>query len=134
MKEEEEFKQRQDQPEILVIVDKSMNIMAMQLLIEIQGKSLDKALDGPKGLQMVKERFERSGDTYRLILVDHSLPSQDGPQIAKKIREYFDSLQLERSMQKPTLVCLTSHQDHDSVKKSKQSGVAAFFRKPLTET
>ena len=47
------------------------------------------ATDGQEGFDMVKHRFEKSGSTYDLIIMDVYMPICDGFKATQMIRDYL---------------------------------------------
>ena len=58
--------------------DNVFNMMAIQgILLQFKLYS-DKAQDGDTALMMVKKRYEKYGDSYKLIIIDYQMPGQNG--------------------------------------------------------
>ena len=73
----------------MIVDDNAMNIVAMQALIHSHGQETDKADGGLEGLELVKERFKRRRDTYKLMLIDYSMPTCNGPEATRRIRGFL---------------------------------------------
>ena len=50
----------------------------------------DTAMDGLKAIDKVKERHQKLGDSFKVILMDYSMPRCNGPDSVKGIIEYLD--------------------------------------------
>lgn len=72
-------KSRSNKKILLVDDDQSISRM-LSMLLETRGYAVDKAASG-------KELFENISDSTDLILLDLSLPDQDGLQICRKLKE-----------------------------------------------
>ena len=58
---------------------------------------------------MVQELYERTGCTYKLILMDYSMPGMNGPEATRKILEYYDDFAPE--VTKPYICCFSAYAD-----------------------
>ena len=47
-------------------------------------------MDGLKAIDKVKERHQKLGDSFELILMDYSMPRCNGPDSVKGIIEYLN--------------------------------------------
>ena len=76
--------------QILIVDDSCFNILALQGLIRLKfDLPIDSATDGQEALQKIMDKYRLTGCTYRLILMDYSMPNMDGPSSAKKILEFL---------------------------------------------
>ena len=78
--------------EILIVDDNCFNILALQgLIYQHFNLQIDSANDGQQALSKVKQKYQMmNGETYKLILMDFSMPMMDGPTAAKQIFEFLD--------------------------------------------
>ena len=52
--------------------------------------SSDKAIDGIEAIDKVRERHQKLGDSFKLILMDYSMPHCEGPESVKGIINYLN--------------------------------------------
>ena len=63
--------------------------MAYQGLLSARGIAIDSANDGLEAIQMIKTKHEREKTSFKLILMDYSMPECDGPEATKAIIDYL---------------------------------------------
>ena len=77
---------------------------------------------------MVKKLFERTGSTYKLIMMDIVMPICDGCDSTRMIRSYLT----EHAPQlQPLIVCLTSYHKEADKDKAMLAGMDLFHTKPI---
>lgn len=84
-----EWGDMKERSSVLIVDDNFFNIIAMQGLLLQYSLQSDKARNGLEAQEMIKKRFRNKGDSYRLIIMDYSMPTCNGPQAAKAICEYL---------------------------------------------
>ena len=52
---------------------------------------IDSACGGVQAVQKVKDKYRLTGEVYKLILMDFSMPDMDGPTAAQKILEFLNN-------------------------------------------
>ena len=77
--------------QILIVDDNCFNFLALQGLISQHFKlSTDCANYGDEALLKVKQKYQlMKGETYKLILMDFSMPIVDGPTATRQILEFL---------------------------------------------
>ncbi|MDQ8186323.1 response regulator [Pelagicoccus sp. SDUM812002] len=83
----------------------------------------DTAADGADALQKLKDAV-REGRPYQVALIDYCMPTMDGPQFAKRVRE-------DQEIQTTKLILITSGSFHNGQSHFLASGFDAFFLKPI---
>lgn len=69
----------------ILIIEDDVNIARLEIdYLEIEGMNITHEVDGMKGLELAKQK------SFDLIIIDLMLPSVDGFEILKEIREKFD--------------------------------------------
>ena len=79
-----------EEPFILVIDDNAFNIIALRKILEGLNFKIDSATSGDAGIQKVLERNEKHNSNqfnYKLIFMDCNMPSKDGYETTREIRE-----------------------------------------------
>ena len=100
---------------MLIVDDNSLNIFALQAQLQAFNVDSDIALNGKDAVQLVSDRIQSvfqgiHNKTYKLILLDYSMPQMDGPQTAKAINAEIRRLSNEQSGSLyPQIVCLTAY-------------------------
>ena len=91
------------------------------------------AIDGQEAFDAVKRRFESTGTTYKLIIMDVFMPVCDGFKSVKMIQKYFKDRDKEGfSLDVEPFICfLTSHHQTVIKKASKMKGVNCTLQKPI---
>ena len=65
------------------------------------------ATDGLEGFDMVRRRFERTGESYKLIIMDIFMPICDGFKSTEMIRAYLkEKEELGQQLEKAPYICL----------------------------
>ena len=107
--------------------------MAVVNLLEQYGLASDNATDGREAFEMVKERFDQTGETYKLILMDVYMPICDGFKSLELIRAFYKDLSEQGiTIERLPYVCfLTAHlkivqQDAVGVE-----GIDCILQKPI---
>jgi DNA-binding response OmpR family regulator len=67
---------------VLVIDDDEMDLQVMNVLCNAEGYEVVKTADGPQGFDLYKEHLPN------IVFLDLGLPSLDGMNVLKKIRDY----------------------------------------------
>ena len=100
----------------LVVDDNMFNIMSIQmLLVKVKNlpRGVDKALDGLKGLQMIrKKRGSCCKKPYKLVIIDLNMPNLDGIGMIQQLREEVqinDTIFIMASCQPENTVEFKSH-------------------------
>ena len=81
--------QERGDAKVLIVEDNIYTNMALVALVSSFVNSYDSAYDGDEALRCVKEKFEKYGTTYQLIIMDYRMPYCNGLQASKNIREFL---------------------------------------------
>ena len=91
---------------ILAVDDNCFNIMAYKNSFSFLKMEVDAALDGISALEMIKEKYRQTGQCYKLILMDFSMPELTGPETTTKILGYLASCMPK--LHRPHICCITN--------------------------
>ena len=127
--------------EILIVDDNCFNILALQGLIQQNFKlQIDSANDGDQALNKVKQKYRMMNrETYKLILMDFSMPVMDGPTAAKQILAFLDTAASQNKGQKnglqrrPYMCCFSAYQQPSYEEKALEAGMDMFEDKCIDE-
>ena len=103
---------------ILLVEDDEDTRYLMRLEIERRGYRVIEADDGEKAVALAQEEHPD------IILMDLSLPTMDGLEATKQIRE------IDRLRSVP-IIAVTAHQETDFREGAKASGFDAYVTKPM---
>ena len=106
---------------VLVVDDNSVNRKILARQLELAGASTDAAAGGEEALELWRK------GTYDLVLADLQMPSMDGFELARRIRE---SERLERRGRTPILA-VTASALEDQEHKSRAVGMDGLITKPV---
>jgi len=106
---------------VLVVDDNSVNRKILARQLELAGASTDSAAGGEEALEL----WRTSG--YDLVLADLQMPTMDGFELARRIRQ---SEAAERRARTPILA-VTASTLEDQEQKSRAVGMDGFITKPI---
>ena len=106
---------------VLVVDDNSVNRKILARQLELAGASTDAAAGGEEALDLWRK------GTYDLVLADLQMPSMDGFELTRRIRE---SERLERRSRTPILA-VTASALEDQEHKSRAVGMDGLITKPV---
>ena len=106
---------------VLVVDDNSVNRKILARQLELAGASTDAAAGGEEALELWRK------GTYDLVLADLQMPSMDGFELARRIRE---SERLDRRARTPILA-VTASALEDQEHKSRAVGMDGLITKPV---
>ncbi len=106
---------------VLVVDDNSVNRKILARQLELAGASTDAAAGGEEALELWRK------GTYDLVLADLQMPSMDGFELTRRIRE---SERLERRGRTPILA-VTASTLEDQEHKSRAVGMDGLITKPV---
>ena len=78
---------------------------------------------------LVKQRYEKYQSTYKLILMEYSLPELNGTGVTIFIRDFLS--RNDPTLKQPYVVCLTSFTASSFKKDAKLAGMDYFQPKPI---
>lgn len=103
---------------ILIVEDDQLSL---ELLVQLlDGYKVLTAIDGSIGLQLVRE------NKPDLVLLDISLPSMDGFEVAKRIKE-------NNEISKTVVIGISSRAMKEDIENAISSGFDDYLTKPLDE-
>jgi CheY-like chemotaxis protein len=106
---------------VLVVDDNSVNRKILARQLELAGASTDAAAGGEEALDLWRK------GKYDLVLADLQMPSMDGFELARRIRE---NERVERRARTPILaVTASALEDHEQ--KSRAVGMDGLITKPV---
>jgi signal transduction histidine kinase/CheY-like chemotaxis protein len=106
---------------VLVVDDNSVNRKILARQLELAGASTDAAAGGEEALDLWRK------GAYDLVLADLQMPSMDGFELARRIRE---SERIDRRRRTPILaVTASALEDHEH--KSREVGMDGLITKPV---
>ncbi len=106
----------------LLIDDEPMIVKALRTLLSRDGHTVFCARSGEEGLEV----FRR--ETPNVVMTDLGMPSMNGWQVAKAIKEWSE----KKGVPRPAVIVLTGWgPEADSAVKMVECGVDAFLRKPV---
>ena len=91
---------------------------------------VDFCIDGKHAIEVLKNTYE-SGGSYKLIILDFSMPRISGPEASKEIDEYLFSQKLKPNQEFPKIFGLSAHSIQQSEKEGKEAGMQKVFEKSL---
>jgi signal transduction histidine kinase/CheY-like chemotaxis protein len=106
---------------VLVVDDNSVNRKILARQLELAGASTDSAAGGAEALDLWHK------GQYDLVLTDLQMPSMDGFELARRIR---DSERIDRRPRTPILAITASAQEEQE-HKSRAVGMDGFITKPV---
>ena len=106
---------------VLVVDDNSVNRKILARQLELAGASTDSAAGGEEALEL----WRKGG--YDLVLADLQMPTMDGFELARRIRE---SEVAERRVRTPILA-VTASTLEEQEQKSRAAGMDGFITKPI---
>ena len=97
--------------QVLVVEDNFFCEVAVVNLLEQYGFESHSATDGQEAFELVKDRFEKTGTTYKLILMDVYMPICDGFKSVELIRAFLkEKSEQGYTIERPPYICfLTAH-------------------------
>ena len=123
--------------QILIVDDNCFNIIALEELFSQNfNLNIDSANDGEQALKKVKQKYRVQGETYKLILMDFSMPLMDGPTSARQIQEYLskEQEQNQTDLQRPLICCVSAYRGSQYRQKALEAGMDMFIDKNIDES
>jgi len=100
---------------ILVIDDEASIRESLEVLLTLEGYTVQLAVDGERGLEMLEQ------NSYDLTLLDLAMPGQSGLELLPKIHERYPEL---------PVVMITAYGTVDNVVEAIRAGAENFVQKP----
>ena len=79
----------------------------------------------------MKKRFKKTGGSYRLILLDYSMPECDGIQAVKKFKSFMEA-NLPES-EHSFICCVSAYSSNGHRLKAATAGMNYFLAKPIAQ-
>lgn len=115
--------------EILICDDSPFNILALKFQLKSLGKDCDAASYGEAALLNVKEKLNNECcKYYKFIFMDLEMPTMDGYETAKKIKEI-----LYMFAGNTKIVAFSGYDSIEERTKALQAGMEGFLVKPVME-
>ena len=113
-----------------------MNIFVVNELLKLSNITCDSALKGSVAIKMINDRIEQysngTGQLYKLILLDFSMPEMDGPEVAREIAKIYRENPLLQQSQMPFICCCTAYTEAQFRDAALDSGMNHFLSKPIS--
>ena len=91
------------------------------------------AADGGRSVQeRIKEFAEGTGELYKLILMDYSMPGMDGPTAVGEILRLYQESPHISADQFPFICCCTAYSEAQFKKAAMDAGMNHFLTKPIS--
>lgn len=74
---------------MLIVDDNPFNIIAYKMMFDQLSIEIDSAGGCDDAMALVRRKYEGKGTTYKLILMDYSMPDYTGPEVTTMILEYL---------------------------------------------
>jgi len=110
---------------VLGIDDNATNRKVLTKMVEGFGCRIDTASSGARGLEMMRNAY-RSGDPFKLVLLDMQMPGMDGEQTAREIKND----PIGRDMH---IIVLTSMGQRGDAARLEALGCSAYLIKPVKQ-
>jgi PAS domain S-box-containing protein len=107
----------------LIIDDNATNRLILNEILTVWGARVTETDNGKTGIDEIK-RAKQSGDSYKLVLLDHRMPGMDGFEVAAYIKN-------DPELDGMTLMILTSDDRSGDIAKSKKLGMSGYMVKPI---
>ncbi len=118
--------------DILIIDDNWYNMMAVISLLKGFNLEADAATSGEEGMDLVKKRLTSNMTTYKLIMMDYSMPVLNGAQTTLLIRQILTNQAPD--LPQPFVCCLTSYAERNYRYEAFKAGMDGFLNKPVFKT
>ena len=107
---------------VLIVDDEEIAAEHARLVLDEVGIKADISLSGEEALHMLEIQHTKHSP-YNLVLLDWKMPEMDGLEVARRIRERYDS--------ETTVIILTSFNWDEIMDEALHIGVDSFLAKPL---
>ena len=111
---------------VLVVDDNATNRDILMVGLTAWGARPDEAADGEAALLCLREAI-RSGEPYRLAVLDMQMPGMDGETLGQLIRE-------DEELSRTRLVMMTSIGAQGDIRRLKEVGFSAYLTKPVRQS
>ena len=112
--------------EILIVDDNPFNLMIAKNFVESLGYQAKTTISGQEAIYAVKNN-ERSGETFKCILMDCQMPIMDGFETTATLLGMMRNNQVKQV----PIIALTANNSKDDIKRCLDCGMADHLAKPL---
>jgi CheY-like chemotaxis protein/anti-sigma regulatory factor (Ser/Thr protein kinase) len=113
--------QKRNAPRVLVADDNEINQRVVEAMLKRLGCEVTIASDGVDAVTQCAAR------DFDLVLMDYQMPGLDGPEAARRIREY----EQQRGKERVAIVALTANAGSDFEQRCESAGMDDFVTKPM---
>ncbi|MGR8998666.1 MAG: response regulator, partial [Gammaproteobacteria bacterium] len=103
---------------VLIADDNEINLLLLANLLELQGCTVDSAVNGKQALQLINEK------TYQLAFIDLNMPVMTGLELVKILRSQHNSLKI---------AAISAYADTDKKAEALNAGFDYYLTKPIAE-
>ena len=111
---------------VLIVDDNETDRMLLMQIVRNLGANPTETIDGKSGLQEL-DKAQKSGDPYKVILLDYLMPGMDGFEVAEAIKQ-------NPALKTPIIITTSSAGLGHEKNKARESGVTAYLQKPITKS
>ena len=103
---------------VLIADDNEINLLLLTNLLELQGCTVDSAVNGKQALQLINEKH------YQLAFVDLNMPVMTGLELVKILRSQHNSLKI---------AAISAYADDNKKTEAFNAGFDYYLTKPIAE-
>jgi CheY-like chemotaxis protein len=103
---------------VLIADDNEINLLLLANLLELQGCTVDSAVNGKQALQLINE------NRYQLAFIDLNMPVMTGLELVKILRSQHNSLKM---------VAISAYANDDKKAEALNAGFDYYLTKPIAE-
>lgn len=119
-----------------MVDDDPLNIFLMEELLKAKSLECDSCFGGEMAITMVRNSIlkfaEGTGEHYKLILMDYSMPEMDGPTAVREILRLYRESPFVTENQVPYICCCTAYNDKKFKKAALDAGMNHLLTKPIS--
>jgi CheY-like chemotaxis protein len=110
----------------LIVDDNEINRLVFQDMISSRGLVPTEAVNGKEAIIKAKKAF-KSGNPYRVLLLDLQMPGMDGFEVAKKLKDESWGKDIK-------IILLTSVGQKGDTTRCKELGISGYLLKPVEQS
>ncbi|CAD8213959.1 unnamed protein product [Paramecium octaurelia] len=114
-------------PNILIVDDEQINILALSILLEQLGLNSDQVFNGKECVDLIYSKQKKtycgrcSDRQYQLIFMDINMPLMDGWEASRQIKKWFSI----------AIIACTAFTDNETKEQCYQNGIDYYLSKPV---
>jgi len=112
---------------IMVVEDSNSNRLLIKELLSVYDVNITFAVNGKEAFELFKQNIINNKSTFDLILLDINIPIFNGHTVAKKIRNFEEKLNIERT----PLIALTANRFNINSNNLKYDNIDEYITKPI---